>query len=157
MKRDLAILFVLFFWTSFSWGQTVAKSDSIEIMSKVKTVFTLFEKPNFRDFEKISTEKIYCINCFDKHDFREDSYMIDRKEFFEKELKKINQTEYFSRAKKANEIMLTKENDCRTDITVFFTTYKKDELAPGHEGGQLGIYFKKVNGEYKFAGLETIP
>jgi hypothetical protein len=52
---------------------------------------------------------------------------------------------------------MVKENNHRTGITVFFTIYKKDELAPGHEGGQLGMYFKKVNNVYKFAGIETIP
>ncbi len=83
--------------------------------------------------------------------------MIERKRFFDNHLKHIGQSDDFNRAIKSTEIILLEEKDHRSDITVLFTIYKKDELAPGHEGGQLGMYFKKVKNVYKFAGIETIP
>lgn len=157
MKRPFSILPILFLLTSPSWSQTISISDSLEIRNKVHTVFELFENPDFSEFEKISTEKIYCIICFNRPDLIDEPFMLDRKEFFDNHLKEINKSDHFIRAKKSKKIILIKDNDHRTDITVFFTIYEEDELYPGHEGGQLGIFFKKVNGDYKFAGIETIP
>lgn len=156
-KKHLARWIFLFLWTSISWGQNISEKDSLEIMKKVNTVFDLFEKPDFKHFKKISAEKIYCIICFDRPDFKEEPNMLDRKEFFDDYLNQIKQSPNFIRATKSKNIILIRENDHRNNITVFFTIFQQDELAPGHEGGQFGIYFKKVNREFKFAGMETVP
>lgn len=157
MKTHITILTILFLLTSISWGQNISAKDSLKLMKQVDTLFDLFENPDFTSFEKISTEKIYCIICFDRPDFEEEQYMLDRKDFFDNYLSKVAQFENFNRATKSKDIMLMKEDNHRTDISVFFTIYQQDELALGHEGGQFGIYFKNENGEFKFAGMETVP
>lgn len=157
MKRHLTILTTLLTLSSLSWGQTITPKDSLVIMANVETVFNLFENPDYKDFEKKSTEKIYCIICFDRPILNDEPYMLDRKEFFDNHLTEIKKCDSFIRATKSKDVRLIKEINQSTDITVFFTIYKKDELAPGHEGGQFGIYFKKIKGEYKFAGMETMP
>lgn len=126
-------------------------------MESVDTVFALFEDPDFTTFERISIEKIHCMICFDQPDFADEPYMLDRIEFYEKHLSRIKQFDNFIRATRSKDVMFIRENGQIADVTVFFTTYQKDELAPGHEGGQFGISFKKVNGEFKFAGMETVP
>lgn len=157
MTRQLTILTIFLFFTSLTFGQRVSKKDSLLIMIKVKSVFNVIKNPVFSEFEKLSTEKIYCIICFAKPDFTDTPYMLERRKFYDNHLKEFGQSNSFSRALKSTDIIIIKNNDHRTDVTVLFTIYQRGELAPGHEGGQLGMYFKKVNNVYKFAGIETIP
>lgn len=157
MIRSSIILIFFLCFSPLSFGQKVNQRDSLMIMSQVKAVFKLFSNPVLSDFERLSTNKIYCIICSDKPDTSEEPYIYDKRIFFDKYLKKVGQSDYFNRAMKSSDIIIVEENDRRTDIIVLFTVYKKNELALGHEGGQLGMYFKKVNNVYKFAGLETIP
>ncbi|BAO76391.1 hypothetical protein WPG_2161 [Winogradskyella sp. PG-2] len=83
--------------------------------------------------------------------------MTDRKHFFENFIEKINKFESFKKAKTSSELIIINENNKQSDITAYLTTWEKGELAENHEGEQLGIYLKKINGELKFAGIETIP
>lgn len=83
--------------------------------------------------------------------------MLNRKEFFDHHINRIKDSNIYIKATKSEEYALIKENYHRTDITIYFTIYQKDELAPGHEGAQLGLFFKKENGEFKFSGMDTIP
>jgi hypothetical protein len=83
--------------------------------------------------------------------------MFEKKDFLDNYLPTIKKSEPYQRATKSNELILINENGNRSDITVLLTIYKQNELAPEHEGVQFGIYFKKVNGEFRFAGIETIP
>ena len=83
--------------------------------------------------------------------------MFDKKDFITNQLPAIKNGELYQKAKKSKVLKLWQENGERTDITALWTVYKKNELAPGHEGVQFGIYFKKVGCKYKFAGMETIP
>ncbi len=157
MKKYSVIFPILLLWTLTLWGQTIDQKDSLEIVNKVNILFDLFENPDFTDFEKISTQKIYCIICFHLPVSDEEWSILDRKEFFDNHLNKIKRSDKFIRATKSKEIMFIRENNVGADISIFFTIYQQDELAPGHEGGQFGISFKKVNGEFKFAGMETVP
>ncbi|PSL03410.1 hypothetical protein [Cecembia rubra] len=155
--RQIMTTATLLLLTSNIWGQSVAEVDSLKLMKKVKNIFKLFNQPNYSDFKKISTDEIYCIICSDQQKSVEEPYIFSRKSFFDNHLTSINSSDNFIRATKSSTVKLIKENAKMTDITVLFTIYQRDELAPGHEGGQLGIYFKKVKDDYKFAGIETIP
>lgn len=83
--------------------------------------------------------------------------MIDRKSFFDTHWENIRKSEAFKRATRKTDMILLADNDQWSDISVFFTVYLKDELAAGHEGAQLGFYFKRENGTFKFSGIDTIP
>ena len=84
-------------------------------------------------------------------------YSIKRKSFFDNNLRIIKNSDSWKRALKSNEIMLHMQKADGVNIVAFLTIWKKDEYAPGHEGAQLGIHFLKVNGKYKFTGIETVP
>ena len=157
MIKQFTTLIVFLSFSFLSFGQSVTQTDSILIMSKVKAVFHAFNNPVFAEFKNLSTEKIYCIICFNSNEVSNRTNLIERTKFFKSYLRKIRQSESFKRAISSNTIYLVKDKDYRTEITVLFTIYKKDELAPVHEGGQLGMHFRKVNNVYKFAGVETIP
>jgi hypothetical protein len=129
----------------------------LKVVKAFETLFTAIETDDMETLTNISNDRIYCIICSDSSDFTDSPYMFDKKDFLENHLEKIKNSETYQRATKSDQLILIKENDQRTDITAFWTIYKQDELAPVHEGGQFGIYFKRVNGEFKFAGMETIP
>ena len=157
MKKTLKILTILILSSTSLFAQEVSSDDSLKVVKACKYLFTAIDSNDMESLANLSTDKIYCILCSDSPDLSESPYMYDRKDFLENYLDKIKNSESYQRATKSEELMLFKENDHRTNITAFWTIYKQDELAPGHEGCQFGIYFKKVNGKFKFAGLETIP
>ncbi|HTO14765.1 MAG TPA: hypothetical protein VLZ83_03300 [Edaphocola sp.] len=157
MRKYLKILILLLFGSTSIFGQEVNCSDSLKIVETYKTLFTSINNNDMEAIIEMSNDKIYCLICFDGPDFSDTPYMIEKKNFLENFLLKIKETEFYQRATKSDENHFIYENDHRSDITVLWTVYKQDELALGHEGAQFGIYFKKVNGVFKFAGIETIP
>ena len=156
MKHLLILSTSLLSLCTVSLGQTLSPKDSIDVMAKVDTVFRLFRNPDYKAFERNSTEKIYCISCFGEYDDRDEPYILDRNVFFRRHLKAISKDNAFIRASKSRNIRLSDRNDQST-IMVLFTIYSQNELDSGHEDEQLGIHFRKINGDYKFAGIETIP
>jgi hypothetical protein len=153
----IKILTVLLLSSTFIFGQKASSTDSLKVVKTFKELFTAIKTNDMKTITSISTAKIYCMICSDSTDFSDLPYMLDRKDFIENHLPTIKNSDSYQRAIKSDELIVVKEDDHRTDITVFWTIYKQDELALGHEGGQFGIYFRKVNGEFKFAGMETIP
>jgi len=157
MKKYLLTLVVVCFFGTPSISQNISREDSLQIMSTVAIVFNVFKQPDLNAFEKISTKELYCIICFKEPDFRKNPYVLKRKQFFNKHLVAISQSDEFIRATKAKEVKLISENDKRADVIALFTIYQKNEIALGHEGAQFGIYFKKIGNTYRFSGMETIP
>ncbi|MBB6002694.1 hypothetical protein [Arcicella rosea] len=156
MKRFLPAL-ILLFGVTICNGQSISKKDSLLIMKALNNVFKNFKNPDFVEFQKISTKVIYCIICEDSKNSKLGIYDLKRNDFFNKHLKAIKNSESWKRASKSKEIILYKQNSRRADVIAFLTTWKANEYALGHEGAQLGIYFIKENGVFKFSGLETIP
>tara|TARA_B100001109_G_scaffold254890_2_gene255875 strand:- start:47 stop:520 length:474 start_codon:yes stop_codon:yes gene_type:complete len=157
MKKTLKILTILLLSSTTLFGQKISSIDSLKVAEAFTALFAAIDSEDLEALDNMSTDKIYCIICSNSPDLSDSPYMYDKKDFLENHLKKIKNSESYQRATKSDELILVKENDHRTDITAFWTIYQRNELAPGHEGGQFGIYFKKINGEYKFAGMETIP
>lgn len=157
MKKTIKILTILLLGSTSLFGQKISSTDSLKVAEAFTALFAAIDSDDMETLDNMSTAKIYCILCSESPDLSESPYMYDKKDFLENHLEKIKNSESYQRATKSDELMLVKENDPRTGITAFWTIYKRVELAQGHEGGQFGIYFKKVNGEFKFAGMETIP
>jgi len=157
MKKQLTILTLLITFALFANGQSIIYSDSLIIIKSIDQAFKTFESGDFKEFKKISTTEICCMICEGTLDSQLGPYIVKQDKFFNKYLDSIKNFESWKRAKKSKELILVQENKSRSDISAFFTTWKKNEFAEGHEGAQLGIYFKKINGEFKFAGIETIP
>lgn len=156
MKKNLIVVILLFGITICN-GQVISKKDSLLVIRALDKVFKNFKKLNFVEFQKISTRVISCIICEDAKNSNLGIYDIKRKDFFDNHLKAIKNSESWERASKSKEIILHRQNSKRVDIIAFLTTWKPNEYALGHEGAQLGIYFLKVDEEFKFSGVETIP
>ena len=157
MKKIFPILICLLSWSIGSYGQTIDKSDSLKVMEAVSKVFMNFRSPTFSEFKEISTNEITCTICEGALDLKLGQYVIKRKDFFNIYLKEVLNDGHWERASNSKEIMLGKGYKPKDDIIVYFTTWKMNEYAPGHEGAQLGIHFKKVDGQFKFAGISSIP
>ncbi|MPV86726.1 hypothetical protein [Ostreibacterium oceani] len=157
MKKTIKILAILLFSPTSIFGQDISSTDSLKVVKTFETLFVAIETDDMDTLTNISTDRIYCIICSDYPDLTDSPYIFDKKAFLKNHLEKIKNSEPYQRATKSDKLILVRGNDHRTDITAFWTIYKQDELAPGHEGVQFGVHFKKVNGEFKFAGMETIP
>jgi len=135
-------------------GQSLSKTDSLEIVQAVNAVFETLERPNYKDFKAITLDSIKCAIC---DDGQKGAQSIGRSQFFNKNLASVSNHDLWKRAIKRENQIIVVENKPWSDVSVFFQTYKLDELAKGHEGAQLGLWFKKDNGMFKLAGIETIP
>jgi serine/threonine protein phosphatase PrpC len=156
MNRYIAILVISILGSS-AYGQSISRADSLLLMEALENVFKSFESPDRAEFERISSDEIFCLVC-DGLDLPVQSFSINRESFFDDHLRNISVSDVWKRASRSKEIMLHEQKVGTTSIMiVFLTSWKRDELAVGHEGAQLGIHFSKVDGEYKFAGIETVP
>ena len=155
--KKLLILTCLLIYTHLSYGQSISVSDSLQIRETLKELFRNFESPNYDGFSKISSEVIWCLICDSGRPPNPNSQKIGKKEFYSKNLKNISNSINWERASKSHDIKLHKENNSSTDITAFITIWERGEYAPGHDGAAIGIHFKKIDGVFKFSGIETIP
>jgi hypothetical protein len=155
--KKLLILTCLLICANLSNGQSISVSDSLQIRKALNNVFRNFERPNYDGFSKISSEMIWCLICDSGIPPKPDSQRIGRKSFFDNYLTSIKNSDNWKRALKSNKIILHKQKAEGVIIVAFLTIWNKDEYAPGHEGAQLGIHFLNLDGEYKFAGIETVP
>lgn len=151
------LIFIFLFVNTYCFGQNISSKDSLNIKNTIKKVILNFEKPNYKEFKKISTLEIYCIICNGTLKSKLDPYVIYRNDFYKNHLTVIKESKSWAKAITTKEIKFVYENNKRSDITIYLTTWKKNELSKGHEGAQLGLYFKKINNEFKFSGIETIP
>jgi hypothetical protein len=141
----------------FSVGQSLSGSDSLQVRNAVRELFENFDDPNYSKFEKISTDVIWCLICNSAIPLKADPQKMSRKEFYDKNLKDITNSQNWIRASKSRKIKLFIENKSSNEVTALITTWEKNEYALGHEGAQIGIHFEKVKGIFKFSGIESIP
>ena len=155
MKYILKSLAILLLCTNGLLGQEISFSDSLEIRQLNQELFDAIYLLDRKSVMEMSAPKIYCTVCTNTTDFSKKPYMIDKNEFISQHLITIRDSEFFKRAKMSSKLNLVREES--GEIVALWRILKPNEIAPGHEGGQLGIYFKKLNGSYSFSGIETIP
>ena len=154
----LSLLYI--FLVSNTFAGTPTEDEIVKVRDFVNQVFDIFENPDLEKFKEISVSTIYCTICGSFEETLKDGFMIETELFFKNHLNEIAKSDLWIRALKSNEIKYYKEPDHNnniSDITVFFTTWKRGESHPRHEGAQLGIAFKKIGNNYKFSGIETVP
>lgn len=134
-------------------AQSLSKTDSLQISNAIEQLFRVIAKPNYQQFKSIAASKIRCGICGTD----QSSKALSKKTFFDQHLKTLGQNETWQRAARKINPKYLLENQTYSDISVFFQTYQPAEIAKGHEGAQLGVWFKREKGQLKFAGLESIP
>ncbi len=154
--KNLWVVILIILGSVKANAQSVSTSDSLKIMEAIEQVFQMFEKPDYAQFEKSSTDWIYCILCRQRPHPRH-YYMMRRKDFFENHMESLKEFEDFRKAKVSTQVWLEAENNKVSDITAFVLVWKKDEYQVGSEGSCLGINFKRHGNGFQFSGIETIP
>lgn len=157
MIMKLHLLPILLCSSTIVVGQEISHTDSLEVAKACKNLFEIFENKDTEGLSGSATDKIYCTICSGSQVSSETDYYFDKEDLIENHFWTTGTDELFERSKKYNEFMLTKEQGEGLEITVFWTTFKPNEIGQGHEGAQFGLHFKKEDGEFKFAGLETVP
>ncbi len=111
-----------------------------------------------------------CIDCVGKPEFNQEGYFVTADVFFyniaggftKSALYKAltNRGYTFNKAVVKGFKPKIMPRDYPEDLTlyeVWVPTYKANELSQGHPGSSHGFQFVKINGEFKFYGLTSIP
>ena len=155
MRFFVAVSFLVI--TLSSSGQAVSKSDSLEVLKKCTSLFTAVQDKDVAMLDSMSADSIYCIICYSETDFSATPYTMAKSKFLNVYLNKIIDDTSFKRATTSNECKLMYQYSDKSLVIIFWTVYQPNELAEGHQGAQFGIHFKREEGAFKFAGMETIP
>jgi len=153
MKSTLLILSFLLPYSAMCQSAQVSKKDSVKLELAINAVFKNFATPSYETFEKITMPELRCLICDDVKGFAR----IKRTNFFNNHLKVLRTSDDWKKAAKGEKKVFIVENKEYSDVTAFITINEKHEISPGHEGAQLGLYFKRDKDEFKFAGIESIP
>mgnify|MGYP003409983101 CR=1 FL=1 len=149
MKKGYAIL-LLMLSTVFYAQDKLATVDT-----KMTEVLALIEKGDVEKLKQLSTQKMYCLQCFENSQGKA-PYLVDSKTFYKKHSSKIFNQDVLKRIKEGEKKIITEEATT-ADYIALYTIYKANELAEGHEGMQFAFWFKEESGSLKLSGVETIP
>ena len=149
MKKLLTIL-LLMLSTVFYAQDNLATVDT-----KMTEVLALIEKGDVEKLKQMSTQKMYCLQCFENSQGKA-PYLVDSKTFYKKHSSKIFNQDVLKRIKEGEKKIIT-EDGATANYIALYTIYKPNELADGHEGMQFAFWFKEESGSLKLSGVETIP
>jgi hypothetical protein len=156
MKKLTYILIFLLICTFLSNGQSVSYSDSLKISVVLDQVLKSLKEASLTDFQKFSTDELYCSLCTINQSPQPVTTFIAREVFYNDFEQNIKKSKVWKRYIESKHISFFKEpiaNKRFSDITVYYSIIGINES----ESGQIGLFFKKINEEYKFAGIEAIP
>ncbi|MGX1641619.1 hypothetical protein [Sphingobacterium sp. NPDC055431] len=144
--KTLSLIF-LFLLCSKSHGQI----DSSLIYKKADHIIKLIENKNIDSLISNSTDSIRCILC---NEAGIKNY-IDSKIFFTERVQEIFTPTLISKIKSAPK-SIVRQSEPYLSYIVYYKIIAKDEIAPGHEGVDFGIWLRSDD-LLKFNALDTIP
>lgn len=168
MKSLIALLFV----STFTFAQAGKKpaNEWDQLDAAFVSLFKTLEAKDHAAFKKLSLPAVDCIDCVGKPEFNKEGYFVTADVFFyniaggftkSAVYKALTTRGYtFSTAVVKGFKPRVMPQDYPEDLTlyeVWVPTYKVDELSKGHPGTSHGFQFVKINGEFKFYGLTSIP
>jgi hypothetical protein len=157
--RKIFFLVLLIILNNNLYSQEYKKIENVEVVNLLDLIFKYADEKNINGFREIISEEFYCIFCDAKVNY-DKPYIYSKEDFIIKYLNDILNLDIFSNAYHSKKISIEDTSDDeynRADLIIHFTVYEANELIEDNEGGLLGIYLKKENGNLKFSGLETIP
>lgn len=144
--KTLAVIF-LFLLCSKSYGQI----DTSSIYKKADYIIKLIESKNIDSLIINSTDSIRCILC---NETGIEKY-IDSKTFFTDRIQEIITPALISKLKTAPK-SIGRQSEPYLSYIVYYRIIAKDEIAPGHEGVDFGIWLRSDD-HLKFTALDTVP
>jgi hypothetical protein len=178
MKKGLLIILILsnlMIEPVHSYGSNM-NDEFIELGNAWKIFLKAVSSNDIRKIKSLSLEKIRCLACLDnteEEDKEMTKYMMTEPDWYEKLYKEKIFIPIDTFCKQDYPIIFSKSfikklQDSETIYTVdhynddiiyevIITTTQPGKIAPGHEGGQHAFQFIKINHDYKFWGIDTIP
>ena len=179
MKKVLLILLLtLISTTSFAqqnedekWHK-LSLTDSIELQKTWTEFKTALENNDAIKIKNLSLKKVDCILCFERNgkSAPPKDYVVTIERFIKHSAKSFKGSPLAKAIKTSGYFAQFRTlYDCKprnlpagygknlTIYELYIQTYKPDEWAKGHEGQSHVFQFVKVNGEFKFFGMTSIP
>jgi hypothetical protein len=165
----LVILFIPF--CSFGQsGQTISEKDSIKLFGFLNRFVKAIKEKETEKLKNISMDRIDCISCIADRIPPPESYLVPVDTFINQTYRTFEKSRLWDCVRNEqpmiNLLKLTgkdleqKELKKKEGITIyelFYLTTKPNEIQLGHEGQQTGLQFIKLDNEFKFYGLTTVP
>jgi hypothetical protein len=152
----LRFLFLLILYCSIhtSFGQSLSeinRTDSLDVSTFFPNFIKAIKDKDFDFIKKRATLKIACDYCDNRY------YSID--ELLKDPLKDFANSKIFSAYTKRGYSTLREPYQIEENALycVWIALWLPEELGKGHEGGSIGFQFIKVNNEFKFYGLTSVP
>jgi hypothetical protein len=173
MKRlPILVILVLITLDNFCQVQQLAtKADTLQLLQSAHKFADAVNLKDVRKIREMSLTLVHCRLCIENPIPPKTSeyFYIKLNTFLgaayrEPELIKL-WTVVKDRNEMINSYMLKKPFrqealkglDEVTIFEVFYTTFKPNELANGHEGQQTALQFVKLGRDFKFYGIDTVP
>ncbi|MFL9843375.1 hypothetical protein [Flavobacterium rhizosphaerae] len=128
------------------------------------------QKEDKAGFKKISLPQVECIDCVGKPEFNGEGYFVPADIFFLNVAKNFTKSPvYKALAKRGYTFSIAEIKNFKPKFfpknypnnlfiyEVWVPTYLKNELSQGHPGASHAFQFVKINGEFRFYGLMSIP
>ena len=175
--RNLLLVFVFTLVSSIAFAQQdgemkfleMDKADSIEIDKTFKKFIGAIENKDAETIKRISLSEIDCDLCSDRKYPKKD-YYIPIKKFIKQAFKTYVDSPLAQAVKTRGYRSIVRfipnskpqilPSNFGNDLTIYelyVQTYKPNEWMLGHEGQSHAFQFVKVNGEFKFYGMTSIP
>ena len=170
---DMIKIFVfIFFTTLICHGQETIKltsKDSTEIIKTWEQFSASLKGGSRTKIKTLSQSRVDCLTCTPSDSVVTD-YFVSIDKFIDY-IVALSQTSKLGKAIEASpeKIWVTKYDDFLPkywDIKmgnefviyqILFHTYKRNELAPGHEGSAHIFQFIKTNNKFVFYGFDVVP
>lgn len=156
MKTSVRILLFLTFALTAK-AQSVSKSDSLEILQTSLDIFQAIALSDQETLKTLMTDPFFCPLCFEGPDLREKPFMISRESFLEEHLEGFRNGEIFKNANLYRTLSLAPNHFDRLQITAYWAFMIPSDSPLQSEGAQLGLEFRKIENEYRWTGISTIP
>ena len=158
------IILILFTIPLVSSGQvdnSIPRIDSAGLHSFAKKFRNAISQRNKTAIRQMSLKVIHCPICIDEpfvNDVPIDTFInqLIKNRFIRLEVASREQSPIY-RAYENYKGQELAGNETVTVHQLFYSTIKRNELGYSHEGQQIAFRFVKINDEFKFCGLESIP
>jgi len=176
MKKIATICFLIIFSIASAQkapAKTSQKSSSTDFDLLDKAFASLIKSLTKNDklsFTALSLKQVDCIDCVGKPEFNDQGYFVPSDIFYLNIAKNFDKSPVYKailkrgytfdviQLKNFKPVVMPKAypNDL-TLYEVWVPTYLKNELSKGHQGASHAFQFVKINGQFKFYGLTSIP
>jgi len=174
MKKLLIFCFLSVAVTGMAQTKNQTSKGTKSEWDKLDATFIKFidalVKDNKAAFKAISYPAVDCIDCVGTPDFNKEGYFVTADVFYLNIANNfVNSPVYKGLAKRGYTFSISEIKDFKPKILprdypkdlklyeVWVPTYLKGELSGNHPGTSHAFQFIKINGEFRFYGLTSIP